>query len=270
MSIRAGGTVKLAGAVLIAAFLFTPAASARDLWIVHGKATTPLGQCSVVAWAAGGVLHNITTGDLTARVLHVSSGGLPVPTTALTVPARRSLPAHPRGINPFVAPSLYVMRIDAPEGLIADARLELWALRDCPPQSPPPAAPFSKVPMPVFERLAEAGEEQVLVGTDLASQPSRLNVGIYNAGAVEGHAIIRVHAPFCAQADLGSTTAVVAPDTLVQVRVEALQPCGGDPETPGWATYVTVTVDQPSLSFVSVLSNELPPTATTHVAGPSR
>ena len=241
---------------------------ARDVWVVHGVATTPTRACAGVQWSAGGVLHNVSNEPAIVTVAHVSTGGVPVSATTRTVPARRSVPAHPLGPFPFAGPSLWVMRLSVTDNIRVDARVDQWEAQLCPPQGIPPSAPFAKIPMPVFERLAPPGQEQVHPGTDLAAQSARLNVGIYNAGILAATAVVRVHAPFCVQADIGSIATGVPPDAVVQVPIPTTAACAGDPFHPGWATYVTVTVDQPSLTFVSVLSQVAPPTATSVVVAP--
>jgi hypothetical protein len=116
--------------------------------------------------------------------------------------------------------------------------------------------------MPVFRHLIPASQEQVHYGTDLGGVETRQNVGVYNAGEASANVVITVRQPFCGRTSM--QTALIAPDTFMQVSVPSIVPCSTG-ELQSNSTYTVVTVDQPSLSFVSTLRNGVAPEVTANV-----
>jgi hypothetical protein len=165
----------------------------------------------------------------------------------------------------YGASGAWIVQFDVPDTLAAEGRMEVYGPFDsCGGQLGLPLTATTKIRMPVFSRLVPPGEEQVHYGTDLGLPPARQNVGIYNAGTQPAAATITVVQPFCAMRSL-TQTAIIPPDTLVQVGILRVPPCGGAPQAA--AAYTVVTVDQPSLSFVSTLTNGTTPGATAAVTG---
>ena len=86
--------------------------------------------------------------------------------------------------------------------------------------------------------------------------------------AWDADAVFHNRAPFCeAGTLLAETTATVAANSVTQIRLDP-PPCSIYNARGEWVKRTTITVDQPSLTFVSVLSNEAPPGVTAAVASP--
>lgn len=241
---------------------------AADAWVVLGLARGPVAGCNpVYTWRAIAVAHNLDADEVEVGVVHFSNGVTASPdTVALQRGEAAVIP--PLGAATASVP-VYVAKIAVPEGVAIESRLEY--LYDNPCSTAPPApGPAGKINFPVFRRLAAAGERQIHFGSDLGLQNARVNVGIYNAGTVEARAVVGVHRPGCG-ADATVTTEVrVPPDSLIQATVQQPPTCSGlGGAVPAYVTYATVTVDQPSLSYTTPVSNVQPPNLSFAVAAPS-
>jgi len=258
---RAGDRRSLAFCFVIGVLAALPLRAA-DIWIIRGSAGARAGDCPGVRWSADALLHNRSATDATLHVVHVSNDGGATGTSA-TVVAHESVSASATGIGGTANAALWVAKLDVPPNVSVEGRLEYFAV-SCNPGSPPNMVPSGKLALPVAHSLVPAGEEQVHFGTDLGGQAVRLNVAIYNAGAVPANVVVMVHQPVC-HAVPSTTNAVVPADSIVQVSIPQVPPCTINALSPDWASYVTVTVDQPSFSFVSTLSNTQAPGVTTAV-----
>jgi hypothetical protein len=179
------------------------------------------------------------------------NGAVTLP-AAITVRAGESLPLN--SFSGDLAPAgLFAVRLDVPAGVAVEPRLEYRAAGTC-GGAPPPLGPSGKIGMPAF-RLTDANEPQRHFGLDLGIQPSRVNVGVYNAGGSAATATIELRRAACN--DPSTTIVTVPPDTLVQVSARTPPPCASPlfPRTPPWIVNGTVTVDQPSFTYATPLSN---------------
>ena len=97
------------------------------------------------------------------------------------------------------------------------------------------------------------------MGADLGTLPARINVGIYNAGQAAATATLAIYRA-CDGALLESRKISVASDTAVQLGGMCSVPAHCPPETPlnTWLRYLTVTMDQPALSYIVNLADPLP------------
>ena len=122
------------------------------------------------------------------------------------------------------------------------------------------------VALPVFDHLTAPTQPQIHFGTDLGVQPARYNVGIYNAADVRATATVEVTHPACPGDAKVTRTLSIPPHTLAQESLFGIGPsCEGQLSDVGvspWTTYTTVTVDQPSLSYVVSLAGTERPQVT--------
>jgi hypothetical protein len=177
----------------------------------------------------------------------------------VNLPAGASRVAKAGELAGTQAPLLYVTKLDVPDGVEIEGRLDVYGADLC---SFPPPIPYAiaKIAMPVYERLAAAGEVQRHFGADLGTGDVRLNVGVYNGGGQSANVMIRARRPLCEIETTVTQTATIAANTIVQIALPHVPPCNsGDELNPAWSTEITVEADQPSLSFVSVISTD--PTA---------
>jgi hypothetical protein len=241
----------------IAGLLICLSAQAGDVWVVRGGSGTVLHDCLGLRWVADVILHNRTSSEAVVRTIHVSNGGDSSANTAALQP-HTSATASSLGVGGTANSSLWVAKLDVPTNLVTEGRLESFDVALCNPGQPPPAVPNGKIALPVFTSLTPAGAEQVHFGTDLGGQAVRLNVAVYNAATVPAMATIVVTQPMCANVAV-TKIALVPADSIVQIAIPEVRACTA---AGGWASYVTVVVDQPSFSFVSTIANGTTPAAT--------
>jgi hypothetical protein len=234
--------------VLLSAVIASPI-RAEDIWVLQGFATSPIpGSVFAYIWSSGVLLHNATVNDATIRLIDISNGA-PVGTgdRQFVVPPGRSASALPWHGNA----GLWVTHIDVPQGVIVESRIRIGDMLQVGP--PVHDGDRGKLSFPVYRSLQAAGTPKIHLGTDLEEIPSRNNVAVYNAGDVSAHARIEVH-QLCDEALIDSRDVDIPAKTVIQAT--GLSTAGdGCMNTSPRYTYVAVMVDQPSLSWVSTLSN---------------
>ena len=154
---------------------------------------------------------------------------------------------------------MWVLHLDVPGGVTVESRDEVYYEPLCGAPAEPVRTSTGKVSMPVFRSLTPAGVPQVKLGTDLGQRRTRLNVAIYNAGAVASAVTIDVRNA-CDGALVDSRTVTIPANTILQVGgLNGIGPeCTSD-DAPPWMRYTVITADQPSFSYVSSVSEDVPP-----------
>jgi hypothetical protein len=231
--------------------LITPLAAARDVYIIQGAARGVPTTDVFTLWSTDAVFYNTTEVEQVVQLAHISNGGLAgTAPTAFTIPARhtRRLEDATRWRPAQDAP-LWVLRLSVPD----DVRLESSLYIGSENIFGPPLSQgqrYGKIRLPMFEQIVPAGQRQVHLETHVGDISAHSNVAVYNAAAELASARIDVFRT-CDDAPVATRTVNLPPDTMLQVgpfptRAE----CGPDA-----SVYTIVTVDQPSLSFVSSLAN---------------
>lgn len=233
---------------------------AADVWVVGGIGESQTGSCTPIRWLADPLLYNTGVTVASVRIVHVSNGaGIDNVVASLRPGSVRGAIALGAGADA----ALWITHFDLPDGIGVEGRMEYFAVNKC-TLFPPDPSPLGKVTTPVFTWLVPAGQEQIHFGTDLARQRARLNISVYNAGSVPALATAAVHLPECHEAKPVSNAFIVPADTAMQVPLGEVD-CG---TRTWWPSFVSVVVDQPSLSFVSSLSNEMPPSVSIALSQP--
>ena len=192
-------------------------------------------------------------------VAEVSNGGTHG-AESFTIPARGAVTLS-TSARDFAPSPIWMTRLDAPPAVVIEGRLE-YRFETC-SLVPQPDFALSKMASPVFRALTPPGIETFHPGTDLGVQNVRINVGVYNDGEVAASAVIQVYRPGCPARGQAVKVISVPAKSLVQESVFETPPaCLGLTDVREWITATTVTVDQPSLSFTSILSNTERPNAT--------
>jgi len=119
--------------------------------------------------------------------------------------------------------------------------------------------------MPVTRELVTRGLPQIHLGTDIGGNAAgmaddgRTNVGVFNAAAAVATATVELRRS-CDDVVVERRTATIPPNTIVQLNgfSSIFQGCTAI-NTGAYESYVVVTVDQPSFSYVITLSNQRPP-----------
>jgi hypothetical protein len=249
------------GAVLLAVLAYR--IDARDVWVVRGLAEVESQPCSeavsadVLRWNADAVFHNLSGSDRSVTVLETSNSGSRRGVVAVGSGRSRALSLD-RDLPDLVSGSdIWVTKLDVPEGVHVEGRLE-FIFDVCHGTQPPNTTAAGAVALPVFEHLTAPHQPQIHFGTDLGVQPARYNVGIYNAAEIQAIATIEVTRPACLGDAKVTRTLTIPARTLVQESLFGIDMgCAGQLNDTGvapWVTYTTVTVDQPSLSYVIALA----------------
>jgi len=245
--------------VLIALAPVATVASAADVWVLGGL----VGDCSGLQWWADALVFNTLPAPAIVRLVSVSDGpdNVPGPARELEVLPRQTLGLvsntawSPHGDAPF-----FMLHLDVPEGVVIEGILNLGTGLGGPCQIPVPdgSAGYGIIHFPHFRALVPAYQEQIHLGTTLGPLRSRNNVGIYNASAFAATANVTLRRA-CDDRIADETTVQLDPNSTTQVRLEnkITDRCSG--RVKPWIDYVTVTVDQPSLSWVSTLANGVDP-----------
>jgi hypothetical protein len=233
---------------------------AADAWVLRGFA----GPCLGLQWEADTLLLNTLHVPAVVRLVSISDDPDPLPeperelvlNPGQTLSLNRNTAWHPGTDVP-----LFVLRLDVPDGVLIEGALNLGTGKgeDCPlPPAPDSSAAYGVIHLPHFRALVPANQEQIHLGTTLGGSPARNNVGIHNAAALPATAHVSLRRA-CDNRLVDETTIQLAANSTTQVRLEnkSTDTCTG--AVPTWVDSVTVTVDQPSVTWVSTLANGIPP-----------
>lgn len=232
---------------------------AADAWVLRGFA----GPCLGLQWEADTLLFNTLPAPAVVRLVSIGDGPdpFPEPDRELVLPPGQTLSLNRNTAwHPGTDVPLFVLRLDVPEGVLIEGVLNLGTGSGdgCPlPPVPDNSAVYGVIHLPHFRALVPANQEQIHLGTTLGGNPARNNVGIYNAAAMPATARVSLHRA-CDNRLVADTTIQLAANSTTQVRLEnkSTDTCTGS--VPTWVDYVTVTVDQPSVTWVSTLANGVP------------
>lgn len=236
----------------VAVLLTGSSVVASDAYFVRFLANT-----ASVNWVDDILFFNTNATAVDVRFLGVSNGAAAPVTPPLTLPPLQSvsLASSPAGAQwtPVTFPSMFILHLDIPAGVVVESRDEFYSVPAIPELFP---MARGKVSLPVFRDLRPAGEHQVHLGTDLSDSSSHINVGIYNAGVSDATATIEVRRT-CDEVVVDTRTVTIPANTVVQVGglSDGLSSACTQQHTPAWMRAVLVTVDQPSLTFVSNVTN---------------
>jgi hypothetical protein len=251
---------------LVLLLLLALPALADDYYLIEmnavGQPVVQYGNCLNLFWDADAVFYNMTSQTEVVTLAGVSNGaviaGLPA---SLNVPPSRATSLRQAiGIPwaPQSAPPMWVVHVTAPSSLLVESAMIpglaasdrcLWVhfLQQ-----------YGKTQLPVFRSLVPASQRQLIGGLSVGDAAGHINVAIYNAGAEPATATIEVHRA-CDGAVTETRNVTIDANTAQQFTGFAIPDGSGAcaPLDPSAATkrlaYVLATVDQPSLTFASVL-----------------
>jgi hypothetical protein len=253
-------------AVLLVFVLILRARSsfAGDIYLFQAHSDGPLvynsadKESQFIEWSTDAFFFNRGAGEAQVKLLDEFDG------MAFTIPPHRSVSLSnvlPHVVFTFVHASV-------PDLVIVENALFIGEV----PDTTSPIGPdykFGKVRLPVFSALSPANQPQVHLATFLGSQPTRHNVWIYNGGDARATAHIEIHRQ-CDDAIVDETSVTMEAKTSLVVSGLGSEFHGCPITVPvqvwtPFSTYTIVTVDQPSLSFVSSLANNEIPKANVSV-----
>ncbi len=240
--------------VLIASTVF-----ASDVWVVQGsaQAATPT-PCLFTLWVGDVLFFNTNPGSVNVALIGTSDSPPASSQASFTIGAGQAATLNAKTNFTWVPssrPPIWVDHLSVPDGVRIESRLELSEAECFPPPASFPAA-FGKLSFPVYRSLAPAGSQQLFLGADNGTADSRVNIGVYNAGTVRAAAHLEVRRA-CDDLVVATEGVTIAPNSLTQFSLQPTQdrPACIDNRANAYANYATVTVDQPSLAYVSTLSN---------------
>lgn len=236
-------------------------AAASDVYLIFVNAVQPRGPGTGAGnWYTNPMFFNPGDQAVTARLVGISNGFTPQGSPDATFPPAgfREFPGRWYAVEPAV--QLCVYHIDVPSNVLISDRMFFYRETNC---GFPACGPGNSggIPLPVFRSLAPPGTRQVLLDADMGESMSvRSNVSLYNAGENVAHATIEVHIG-CDGSVEESQTVTVSPDTIIQANAfatigvtEACDPFDLE-RAPYGSRYITVVMDQPGFSLLSVLKN---------------
>jgi hypothetical protein len=241
----------LLGAIAIVGIL-----RADDVWVLQGNAQASQegGNVLLYLYTSDVLLYNPNQSAARIRVIEVSNGPLVttdreliLQTAHSTSIARANKAWHPDSTAP-----LWVTHLDVPAGVIVESRVSIGQLCTvC--GNVPQLGIFGKLSFPVMRTLQTPLVPKIHLGTDLHAVPARNNVAVYNDAVFTAHAHVDVH-QMCDETIIDSRDFDIPAKSVIQIN--NLSTVTNNCTNSGAEyTYVAVTVDQPSLSWVSSLSN---------------
>lgn len=275
--------MRIAIALLAAFIVGVPTvALAEDAYFISVDAfgpDQPDDPCYSLRWMSDVMFFNSAPEPVPVTLLAVSNGGGGETGRAIIVPPRTAISLFTHAVGstwrPFWSP-IGILHLDVPRSVTVSPRLYLTATDWCVSDAIFNAS-YGVVALPHYSSLRSANEPQVHLMTDLGSLPARVNVAVFNAGAVPATAHVEQHET-CTGGLIATRDVVIEANTLVQIeglRSRDSYDCshGGldrspNTNTPWWSNYVVVTVTQPSVSYVSSIANDRFPMATLGVGAP--
>lgn len=261
MSLKSGGRAL----VLVLALVTVPSVNAAPAFVIRFIGARTTTGCDTVTWSDILTFYNTTDSPLTVRILGISNGTpnrttpdvIELPPRAVVYPDQILNTAWiPKGDG---LPLLWIMNLDVPKGVVIESRDEIFLTNSC-ILLPFNAVSLAKVSMPVFRAVVPANEEQVHLGTDVGSKNAHINVGVYNQSDVVANAHIEVRRS-CDGSVTDARDVQVPAASVVQFNGFQKGPnvvgCSTSPFTYNYGRYTVVRVDQPSVTFVTVIGNEL-------------
>jgi hypothetical protein len=242
-------------ALLLALLLARPAFATETIALQGRAIGAPAGDCLVYRWDSDVLFHNRADAPAAVHLIGVSNGGPALPALVeFTIAANQSTTLALQNAHwaPAASP-LWVVRFDAPESVTTESRMSVGYNTPCVVGSPPVGAgAFGKVSFPIYRALQPAGVPKVHLGTDAAFVASRVNVAVYNAGIATAAVHVELR-QVCDDRLVTARDVMVESDTVVQIGgLSNSTQCTTNAAFASM-TYVTVTADQPSASWVSVL-----------------
>ena len=245
--------------VFVALTVVGRSAFARDVWIVRisgfglnrASGGTQLWSDEVRVLNAGSAVESMRLIEASNGISLPISDPLPIPPGTTVFPQQGSVW--------FLEIPMAVFHLDVGDDVVVSSRLLSQAC--CPAiATPPPLPAFGAIPLPVFVALVPAGQQQVLVDTDLPGYSSRINLALFNASDTEAQALIEVISA-CDGRIVSTRSEPVPANSIIQTGIgnpAACSPTDEGPHVDG-PTWVRVTMDQPGFAVAATLANFVDP-----------
>jgi hypothetical protein len=241
--------------LVLGAMALVGSVHAEDVRVLQGNAQSSLeGNVLLYLYTSDVLLYNATASPARIRVIEVSNGSLTTTDRDLTLDVGKStsIARANKEWHPDTPAVLWVTHLDVPAGVIVESRISIGQQCTVCGNVPSPGI-FGKLSFPVMRSLQTPLVTRIHLGTDLHAVPARNNVAVYNDAVFTAHAHIDVH-QMCDETVIDTRDIQIPAKTVIQIN--NLSTATSNCTNTGMEyTYVAVTVDQPSLSWVSSLSN---------------
>lgn len=243
---------------LLVAIAFVGNLRADDVWVLQGNAQASQegGNVLLYLYTSDVLFYNTNQSPARIRLVEVSNGPLLTTDRELIVPPAKStsIARANKAWHPDSTAPLWVTHLDVPPGVIVESRISVGQLCTvC--GNIPNIGIFGKLSFPVVRTWQTPLVPRIHLGTDLHAVPARNNVAVYNDAGFTAHAHVEVH-QMCDETIIDRRDFDIPAKTVIQVNNLLAAPSGCATADAGSEyTYVAVTVDQPSISWVSSLSN---------------
>ena len=245
-------------ALVVVSLVVTTDALGSDAYLYQFVASGKVVGCNSAQWGSDVLFYNQNPTASVVRLVGISNGTVAsdVPTTWTLAPRsavslRRLGPTWSPSNPPASGAIVWVLHLDVPEGVTVESRDEVFFHDSC-----FDVAPFivTKTSQPVIRSLTPANTPQVKLGTDLGTSAGRINVAIYNASNIPAAAVIEVRRT-CDDSTVASANVTIAANTIAQYGPFPTGDAScSSANTEPYPRYTIVTVDQPSFSIVSTLT----------------
>jgi hypothetical protein len=245
--------------LILLLLLIGNAAFANDAYAVMFFADGRSFSTFQATWSGDVLLYNENPTAVDLSLIGVSNGNLrPGTPTTLSLPPGEAIMlsmAAPSWVPAIFVPTMWVVHMDVPDGVAIESRDEISYKEYILVEPFVRLIATGKVSMPVIRSLTPAGVPQIKLGTDIGTTTARQNIAIYNAGQQPATASIEVRRA-CDNSIVDRRTVAISPNTIIQVGglTTGTNDCPSANRTQNYVRYTVVTVDQPSFSIVSTLT----------------
>jgi hypothetical protein len=252
--------------------LFATAALADDAYVLRMNAFgAPIGSggCLAAHWSDDVLFFNTTPAGATVSVLDASYS-IPQP-VSFVVPAGRSTTlreALGTLFDPQLETRIGVLHLDVPRGVTVSSRMMVYEDLApgpgviCPFFRPAYILPIAVSPLPTRGGFVPANQAQAHLAADFGGPDARISVAIYNSGDSPANATVELRNG-CDGGLMSVRSVLVGAGAVAQVSGLAIT--AGNMESPCKAGFlaelrrdVVVTVDRPSMTWVTVTQQSQP------------
>jgi hypothetical protein len=241
--------------------LIARVAPATDVYVLRFLAGGAMvSACSQITWSDEILFRNPGAQPATVELVETTYDLLPGIARSLELPPQRvtSLTATNVRWQAATFPFIGVAHLRVPDDVQVTSRVlpgvaQCTGACSCPPFTNGQGA----LPQRTYTELIPANSPNIHLGADLPGIGSRTNVQVYNASDFPADVTVEIHEN-CGDLTLASTRLSVQPRSIATAGLTPqLQTCPVSELSYDAGTYVLVRSNQPGLSWVTTLANDM-------------